>query len=237
MTRRRLWTAVTASVLAAVSVLGPVGSLDALARPVLPDGQRFAAVSAKVAASRAGPALVGAATGTDVPAPADGHAATDIPQNLDGAAAVAVVVSDRVRLRLGWAWPLAPPVEVARAFDPPDQPWLPGHRGVDLSASVGAPLRAPHAGTVTFSGVIAGRGVLVVTHGDGLRSTFEPVQDTVPAGTVVSAGQQVATVSAVAGHCAPSTCVHWGVLSGDRYLDPLAVLGKVRVILLPLDSS
>ncbi len=133
-----------------------------------------------------------------------------------------------------WAWPLDPEPRVERGFDPPDQPWGAGHRGVDLSASVGQPVRTPEAGTVTWSGTLAGRGVVVVSHAGGLRSTFEPVTATVLLGTVVARADEIGTVAPAAGHCAPRTCLHWGVLRGRQYLDPLSFLGRRPVVLLPL---
>lgn len=133
-----------------------------------------------------------------------------------------------------WAWPLEPEPEVVRRFDPPDQPWLPGHRGVDLAGSVGQTVVAPTAGRVSWSGVIAGRAVVVVTHAGGLRSTFEPVGEAPAAGTVVARGGRVGEITSTAGHCAPRTCLHWGVLRRDTYLDPLSFVGRARVILLPL---
>jgi murein DD-endopeptidase MepM/ murein hydrolase activator NlpD len=133
-----------------------------------------------------------------------------------------------------WSWPLDPAPEVVRRFDRPDQPWLPGHRGVDLRAVVGQAVRSPTDGTVTYAGMLAGRGVVVVAHANGLRSTFEPVSSTVDVGAGVSQGDPIGTVSAEAGHCAPATCLHWGVLRGRTYLDPLAFLGRGRIVLLPL---
>lgn len=133
-----------------------------------------------------------------------------------------------------WAWPLAPRPEVTRRFDRPDEPWLPGHRGVDLAASAGQPVLAPTDGQVTWTGVIAGRSVVVVSHGGGLRSTFEPVVAAVPVGTAVAGGQDVGAVTATPGHCAPRTCLHWGVLRGETYLDPLSLVGRAEVVLLPL---
>jgi murein DD-endopeptidase MepM/ murein hydrolase activator NlpD len=76
--------------------------------------------------------------------------------------------------------------------------------------------------------------VLVLVTSGGLRTTFEPVDSPLEVGTSVQQGQAVGTVSAVPGHCAPATCLHWGVLDGDTYLDPLAFVGAVRVVLLPL---
>ena len=65
-------------------------------------------------------------------------------------------------------------------------------------------------------------------------STGEPVASSLSAGATVTQGQPVATVAGTPGHCAPATCLHWGVLRGDVYLDPLALVGAVRVVLLPL---
>jgi murein DD-endopeptidase MepM/ murein hydrolase activator NlpD len=133
-----------------------------------------------------------------------------------------------------WTWPLSPEPEVVRRFDRPDQPWLPGHRGVDLAATVDQAVLAPTDGHISWTGVIAGRSVVVVTHPGGLRSTFEPVTATSAVGTVVARGGPVGTVTSTPGHCAPRTCVHWGVIRGETYLDPLSLVGRSRVILLPL---
>lgn len=138
-----------------------------------------------------------------------------------------------------WVWPLDPPPEVVRAFVLPEQRWLPGHRGVDLLVSAdaggsGRAVRAPASGRVRFVGHVAGKPVLVVEHAGGLRSTFEPVASLLVPGAGVTRGQAVGEVATTAGHCAPSTCLHWGVLRGDTYLDPLALLGPAPVRLLPL---
>ena len=130
-----------------------------------------------------------------------------------------------------WVRPVQPGPVVA-PFDPPPRDWLPGHRGVDLASEVGATIRSPAGGTVTFSGAVAGRGVVVVTHPGGLRSSFEPVGDALASGTPVAAGDALGRVSATAGHCAPATCLHWGVRSGETYIDALALLARARIILL-----
>ncbi|PTA46873.1 murein hydrolase activator EnvC [Micromonospora sp. RP3T] len=134
-------------------------------------------------------------------------------------------------------WPLTGPPRVVRRFDPPPRPWLPGHRGVDLVAAPGAEVRAAGAGTVLFAGVVAGRPVLTVGHGAGLRTTYEPVRSRLAAGTRVDAGTPVGEL--LAGHpgCAVAACLHWGLRHGDDYLDPLALLGLGRVRLLPLDPT
>ena len=62
-------------------------------------------------------------------------------------------------------WPLDPQPEVVHGFDPPSTPWGSGHRGVDLLGNPGQQVRAALAGQVTFAGTLAGRGVVVVSHG------------------------------------------------------------------------
>lgn len=124
------------------------------------------------------------------------------------------------------------PGPVVRAFDPPAKTWLPGHRGVDLAAAVGTPVHAAAAGRVTVARVIAGRGVVTVSHGD-LRTTYEPVKASVHAGDEVRAGEVIGIVQA--GHCA-SGCLHFGLKRGDQYLDPLGgtplgeAAGPVRLL-------
>src|SRR5690606_29690308 len=89
-----------------------------------------------------------------------------------------------------WSWPLQPPPEVVDTFDPPEDPYGPGHRGVDLAGRAGQPVLAVAPGRVRFAGLIAGRGVVVVDHG-GQRSTYEPVDATVSVGATVQAGQPI----------------------------------------------
>ena len=75
-------------------------------------------------------------------------------------------------------------------FDPPGDPWGAGHRGVDLAGSAGQSVHAALAGTVRFAGLIAGRGVVVVDHGD-TRTTYEPVDATVAVGSSVATGRPI----------------------------------------------
>lgn len=132
-----------------------------------------------------------------------------------------------------WAWPLDPPHPVLADFHPPAQRWGSGHRGVDLGGPLGAPIRAPTDGVVSFSGSVAGRPVLVIAHAGGLRSTFEPVIGSVAVGQAVRRSDVVGVLAPGPWHCSPVSCLHWGVLRGDTYLDPLGLLAG-RVVLLPL---
>lgn len=130
-------------------------------------------------------------------------------------------------------WPLAPAPEVVAGFDPPTTPWGAGHRGVDLLGAVGQPVRAALPGTISFAGVLAGRGVVVVNHGP-TRTTYEPVSTTRNVGDAVSAGATIGTLQLGGSHCFPRACLHWGWLEGETYLDPLRLVGMGPVRLLPL---
>ena len=131
-------------------------------------------------------------------------------------------------------WPLQPPPEVVTRFDPPTVPWGAGHRGVDLAGLPGQPVLAALPGRVVFSGRIAGRGVVVVSHGD-TRTTYEPVAATAPVGAPVATGAALGRLELVGSHCFPRACLHWGWIQGaSTYLDPLRLVGAGPVRLLPL---
>jgi len=130
-------------------------------------------------------------------------------------------------------WPLRPSPEVVEEFDPPLDPWGSGHRGVDLLGSAGQPVLAALPGRVTFAGTLAGRGVVVVSHGD-TRTTYEPVSADVDVGESVAAGGRLGQLELVGSHCFPRACLHWGWLRGEVYLDPLDLVGGGPVRLLPL---
>ncbi|HWB68172.1 MAG TPA: peptidoglycan DD-metalloendopeptidase family protein [Mycobacteriales bacterium] len=133
----------------------------------------------------------------------------------------------------GWRWPLPPPVRVVRGFDPPAEPWLPGHRGVDLAGRPGERVLAAGAGVVSFAGAVANVGVVSVASGQ-LRTTYQPVRPQVRVGQRVAAGDVLGHLVVAGSHCAPAACLHWGLLRGGVYLDPLALVGRARVRLLPL---
>jgi biotin carboxyl carrier protein len=136
--------------------------------------------------------------------------------------------------------------------DIPEQNWRPGHRGVDLAATPGTEIRSSAAGTVRFAGVVAGTPVVSVDHGGGLRTTYEPVLAAVRRGDHVSRGQVLGRLAdaatlpetarrtpglswgAVIGQDATSTDPGSGSGSGsgsggEHYIDPITLLGPVRV--------
>lgn len=130
------------------------------------------------------------------------------------------------------------PMRVETLAHLPAQPWLPGHRGVDLQAFPGQTVSASAPGAVSFVGLVVDRPVLTIRHDDGALSTVEPVDSELTVGTRVAAGESIGVVSDVSGHCAPAVCVHWGVRVAGDYIDPLDVLaGYGRVVLLPRSAA
>jgi len=116
-----------------------------------------------------------------------------------------------------------PEAHLVRGFEAPGTRWGPGHRGIDLAADPGTAVLSPAAGVVVFVGRVVDRDVVTVRHADGLRSSLEPVSAAVAVGTAVVTGEVVGHVS-TGGHCAG--CLHWGVRDGERYVDPLSLLGS-----------
>ncbi len=124
-----------------------------------------------------------------------------------------------------WTWPLDDHA-IGERFDPPVTRYGPGHRGVDLSATAGDPVRAVAAGRVVFAGQVGGTGVVTIDHGRE-RSTYQPVKARVKAGDAVRAGQVIGTLLGSPSHCS-GACLHLGRLAGEDYLDPLELLGGGR---------
>jgi murein DD-endopeptidase MepM/ murein hydrolase activator NlpD len=129
------------------------------------------------------------------------------------------------------AWPVprttgtSPPI--LRGWDPPATPYGPGHRGIDLAAPPGTPVRAAAPGRIAHTGRIANRGVLTIDHpntGDPpLRTTYEPVHALVDKGDRVAAGDIIGTLENGPPHCT-RPCLHWGLRRAKTYLNPLTLL-------------
>lgn len=124
-------------------------------------------------------------------------------------------------------WPTKTPAPVVRDFAPPPEKWLAGHRGVDLGYTVDAPIYAPYDGVVAFSGDVAQVTVISVDHPDGVRTTYQPVSDPLPAGSVVKRRQVIAYLDR--GHDANT--LHWGArIAKDVYINPLRLIyGTIRL--------
>lgn len=135
-----------------------------------------------------------------------------------------------------WLAPVPAP-SVVRGFDLPDQDWHTGHRGVDLEALPGEPIRAPALGTVRFAGQVAGKPVVSLDVGDWIMSV-ENVDAAVETGDEVFAGHTIGTV-ATPPHCADG-CVHVGIRARAGkadYRDPLPFFSRGDVVLLPEDQA
>ena len=125
---------------------------------------------------------------------------------------------------------LTPPVAgaVVARFEAPTR-YGAGHRGVDLAAPPGTPVRAAAAGRVAFAGRVVGATWVTVDHGT-LRTTVGPLAVVrVRAGDRVAAG----TVLGASARAHGRDAVHWSARRGDSYVDPLA-LGRRIASLVPV---
>ena len=125
---------------------------------------------------------------------------------------------------------------LVQAADIPEADWLSGHRGVDLEAAAGQEILASRGGVVYFAGSVAGTPVVSIQHSDGVRTTYEPVIAEVAKGQVVRRGQVIGALADAAS--LPETArkadgLSWGARLGEGYVDPLELLGQVRVRLYP----
>lgn len=140
-------------------------------------------------------------------------------------------------------WPVGDPGSapaITATYAPPTAAWGAGHRGVDLAAVTGDPVRSMAAGTVAFVGRIAGKPVVTIAYpGAGHpRSTYEPVLASVSVGEHVAEGAAIGTLAVAGGHCGgASGCLHVGLRTDDRYLDPLSLLDRQPAILKPTTSG
>lgn len=170
--------------------------------------------------------VVAAGATPDEAAPASAPVQGPPPAPSSGAATRALAP------RTPWSWPVAAPHPVVRPFVAPEQPWSPGHRGIDVGAAPGSVVTAPDDGVVRFAGTVVDRPVLSIIHADGLVSSLEPVTAAVSAGDPVARGETVGVV--VAGHSPDVDAVHLGARLDGEYVSPLLFLGGGRPsVLLP----
>jgi hypothetical protein len=130
---------------------------------------------------------------------------------------------------LAWTWPVDGPVLQPFTFDPND-PYAGGqHRGIDVGAPSGAPVRAPAAGTVSFAGNVPGGGLtLAVRTADGYSVTLVHLGALgVARGTTVEEGDVVGSVGPSGEPELAEPYVHLGIrVAADQhgYVDPLSLL-------------
>lgn len=136
-----------------------------------------------------------------------------------------------------WVTPV-PAMEIVTAFDPPDEPWLEGHRGIDVLAVEGEPLRAPTQGTIRFAGTVAGMATVSILTASGHVLSFQPATTDLKKGESFEAGERLGEVGS-GGHCQRS-CLHIGAWPADtdqRYIDPGKLFGQEASLLLPLSRK
>lgn len=155
------------------------------------------------------------------------------PARADAPAAAGAQADARVAGEQRWTWPLGDAASVSQGFVPPASRYGSGHRGADLPGASGEPVLAAAGGVVSYAGRLAGRGVVVVSHGE-LRTTYEPVASSVVVGAVVVAGEQLGQLEPAHPGCPVGACLHWGLRRGQDYLDPVDLVRRRPARLLPL---
>lgn len=134
-----------------------------------------------------------------------------------------------------WRWPTSSGVAgLIRAFQPPLHQYGAGHRGVDLEVTDGQQITAPASGVVLFKGLVARIPTLVLDHGGGLRSTYQPVTTVLKVGEMVEMGAVIGVITKGGRHCQLRTCLHFGVRNSAGYLDPVKMIRQNSPVLLPL---
>lgn len=98
------------------------------------------------------------------------------------------------------------------------------HKGLDIAAPVGTPVKAAAAGKVAFSGWADGYGRLVtIDHGDGTITRYgHNGLNLVQVGDAVTAGQQIALVGATGRATGPH--LHFEVERNGETVDPTQVV-------------
>gem|GEM_PF-1480647 len=115
-----------------------------------------------------------------------------------------------------------------RRLSPFAEPSSDFHRGLDIPAPPGTPVRAPADGTVLASGHFGGYGLLMtIDHGYGLITRYGHLDSVlIEVGQTVHRGQTVA----LSGNSGRTTGphLHYEVLLGGVPADPLEILAAVR---------
>src|SRR5699024_4127106 len=124
-----------------------------------------------------------------------------------------------------WVTPV-PAMEIINAIDPPDEPWLKDHRGIDVLVALAELVPAPTTGSNRIAGTVAGSATVSVRTYSGHVLTFQPATSPMEKGERFSAGEQIGTVGP-GGHCERS-CLHigaWPASTDQRYTDPGKLFG------------
>ena len=98
------------------------------------------------------------------------------------------------------------------------------HRGIDIAAASGTPIRAARSGTVVFSGRLAGYGnTIILEHAGGYRTLYgHASRNLVKEGEAISAEQVIGEVGS-SGR-STGTHLHFELQKGGERLDPREIL-------------
>jgi Peptidase family M23 len=126
----------------------------------------------------------------------------------------------------GWVRPVDG--AVVRPFEQPASVYGVGHRGVDLAAAPGTPVRAANDGVVSFAGTVAGTLHVTITHAGNLRTSYSFLSAvSVRTGQVVARGDIVGAAGGAGAEPGDphhgAGMLHFGLRIGDRYVDPMVL--------------
>lgn len=112
--------------------------------------------------------------------------------------------------------------QLIRVYDAPDDPYAAGHRGADVAAASGTPVKASADGTVSFAGSVAGNRSVTLDHGNGLQTTYSYLATSIViTGQKLKLGAQVGTVGAGHPNSGLGPHVHLSARRSGTYFDPL----------------
>jgi len=119
---------------------------------------------------------------------------------------------------------------VVRPYDAPDNPYAPGHRGVDVSAPLGSSVRASAPGVVSFAGDVAGDLSISVDHDAHLKTTYSYLGSiAVKKGQHLDRGAVVGTVGRGHPNSGLPPHVHLSARRDGVYFDPLELYAGSRL--------
>jgi murein DD-endopeptidase MepM/ murein hydrolase activator NlpD len=116
---------------------------------------------------------------------------------------------------------------IASAFGWRTNPWPEFHKGIDLEAGYGTPVRATAAGTVASAGWEGGFGIKVdIDHGNGYHTWYAHLsRATVSVGAQVAKGQPIAFSGSTGESTGPH--LHYQVMYQGQAIDPQPFLSGV----------
>lgn len=117
-----------------------------------------------------------------------------------------------------WTAPVSP-MRIVREYRPVAPYAAGGHRGIDLRARPGQPVRSPCRGIVAFRGAVAGGPPTVTIRCGKLRATVQRVRPSVVRGAAVVSG---GAIGSAAGEAVDLSARE----SDGTYLDPAALLRR-----------